>query len=352
MNSTPAPFPARAPTLSDVACQAGVSHQTVSRVLNAPHSVAEATRVRVLEALRDLDYRPNRAARSLARGRSGLLGLIGYSDPHYGPAQMRLAIERAARAAGYGLGVASVPELSVEEVERSLEHLLQQGVEGVALIVPLQIEFEALTFLLERLPCVLLGTPSGIPFAGAAIDQHLGAVLATRHLLELGHRNIGYIGGPDHWSDAQARREGFIETLNQAGLQAVALEEADWSAAGGFAALHRLLERAPRCSAVLVANDQMALGALRAARVRGLWVPEDLSLVGFDNLPESEYFEPPLTTVHQDFRALGERGIELLLNQLRGSAPLEPVTTYLEPTLVVRSSTLEPVGEGGEGGEG
>jgi len=341
MNPTLPLSPARAPTLSDVARQAGVSHQTVSRVLNAPHSVAELTRVRVLEALRELDYHPNRAARSLVRGRSGLLGLISYSDPHYGPAQMRLAIEGAARAAGYGLGVASVPELSVAEVGQALEHLLEQGVEGVVLIMPLQIEFEALLPLLERVPCVLLGTTPKIPFAGAAIDQHLGAVLATRHLLERGHRDIGYIGGPDSWSDAQARRKGFVDTLKGVGLQAAGLEGGDWTAAGGYAALHRLLERAPQCSAVLTANDQMALGALRAARVRGLWVPEDLSLVGFDNLPESEYFEPPLTTVHQDFRTLGECGIGLLLAQLGGTAPPEPVTFCLEPALVVRSSTLE-----------
>ena len=158
---------------------------------------------------------------------------------------------------------------------------------------------------------------SRLPFSRAGIDQRQGALLATQRQLGRGHRQIGFIGGPEHCSDSVARQSGFLETIPQAGLARAGFEESGWSAAGGYEALHRLLDRSSGCSALFVANDQMALGVLRAARVRGLRVPQDLSIVGFDNLPESEYFEPPLTTVHQDFRALGEGGMALLLARLQ-----------------------------------
>jgi DNA-binding LacI/PurR family transcriptional regulator len=329
----------RTSIMRDVARLAGVSHQTVSRVLNEHPSVREETRARVLEAMRALNYRRNLAARTLATRRSGTLGIIGYESTLYGPASMLYGIEDAARAAGYFVSVVTVRSLDRNAVLEAVDRLCAQAVEGIVAIASKESAAHALAQVPAGLGCVGVGGGGEASVPTVRIDNTAGAALATQHLLDLGHATVHHVGGPSDWPEARERLEGWRATLYAGGRIVPPAESLAWTADAGYQQ-GRLLARDPSVTAIFCANDPIALGVLRALHEAGRRVPDDVSVVGFDDVPESGYFLPPLTTVRQDFAELGRRSLEILLAQLGDDTPAERGDgVLLQPSLVVRSSS-------------
>jgi DNA-binding LacI/PurR family transcriptional regulator len=326
--------------MADVANLAGVSNQTVSRVVNEGDYVAPQTRERVLGAMRMLGYRPNSAARALVTGRSMTIGVVSFDTTLYGPASTLAAIERAAHADGYFTSIVSLQSLERASVASAVERLQQQGVDGILVIAPLITAVNTLPYLGSDIPLVAAetGPEEGVPVV--AVDQRAGATLATQHLLDLGHRAVHHVAGPTAFQEAHQRLAGWRETLEAAGAPVPAPSVGDWSAHTGYQAGQRLLA-ASDVSAVFVANDQMALGLLRALHEAGRRVPRDVSIVGFDDIPEAAYFTPPLTTVRQNFTEVGRRSLRLLLDQIDGTGD-NAAHEVVAPELVVRSSTAPP----------
>lgn len=330
------------PGMNHVAKLAGVSHQTVSRVLNDHPNVRPATRERVLAAIAELGYRRNSAARALVTRRSGAIGIVTTGSMQYGPATTLAVLEQSARAAGYFVTIAMAPDPTPEKLTQVLDSLMDQAVEGVVVIAPVEQVARAAQAISAQLPVLLISAAGAEEFEPPAlyVDQAVGVRLVTRHLLELGHRDVVHLAGPPQWFDAQARRRVWREALDEAGLTPRADLHGDWSAASGYAAGRELLTELP--SAVFAGNDQMALGLLHAFAEAGVRVGQQVSVVGFDDVVGADHYIPPLTTVQQDFQTLGQRAVELLLTQIAGRDVLpEPV----RPSLVVRASTGPAAGE-------
>jgi DNA-binding LacI/PurR family transcriptional regulator len=322
--------------MEDVARLAGVSHQTVSRVLNNHPNVRAPTRANVLAAIRALGYRPNAAARSLVTRRTNVLGVISFDTTLYGPASMVYGIERAARP-DYHVLIASLPALDRRSVLEAVERFLGQAVEGIIVVAPQAPAVAALTEVPAEVPLVAVGCGTDTPLASVAIDNSAGALAATRYLLDLGHRTVHHLAGPASWMDAQERLDGWSQALRAAGAPEPVPLRGDWSARSGYELGSRLAGTAD-LTAMFCANDQMALGLLRALSEHGIRVPEDVSLVGFDDIPESAFFLPPLTTVRQDFGELGRRALRLLIDRIDGDR--EPHAGLpVAPELIVRRST-------------
>jgi len=334
----------RRPVMSDVARLAGVSHQTVSRVINDSRHVRAETRERVEVAMRQLDYRPNSVARALVTGRSKTLGVVSFDTTLYGPASTLYGIERAAHDAGYFITIASLERLDRASVLEAIERLRMQGVDGILVIAPQEGGARALLQAPGGVPLVALeaGPHDVVPLA--SVDQFAGARLATEHLLALGHRTVWHLSGPQGWPEATDRVRGWRDALEAAGAALPPALEGDWSARSGHELALRLVDD-PNVTAIFVANDQMALGALRALHESGRRIPRDVSVVGFDDIPEAPYFTPPLTTVRQDFDEMGRRGLRLLLDTI--SAPDGPPAHHeVVPELVVRASSGPPPARG------
>lgn len=325
----------RPPSIRDVARLAGVSHQTVSRVLNNHPSIRPETRERILQAMSELRYRPNRAARTLVTSHSRTLGIISASSDTYGSASSIAAIEAAARVRGYWVSTANVDQSDPESIPAGLEHLMAQSIEGLVVIAPQLRVFRALDADSIDVPYVTLQSPDIDPVHTLSVNQITGARLATRHLIELGHRNIYHVAGPQEWIEAEARMRGFLDEMNAHDMPTTAPILGDWTADFGYYAGRELL-RVRDFSALFSANDQMALGLMHAIRDAGLDVPGDISIVGFDDIPEAAHFTPPLTTVRQDFAELGRRCVDALLGPLDNAG--EPAHSLIEPELVIRSS--------------
>ncbi|WP_211355933.1 LacI family DNA-binding transcriptional regulator [Lapillicoccus jejuensis] len=333
----------RPPALHDVAAVAGVSHQTVSRVLNDHPHVSAATRAKVERAIDELGYRRNMNARVLATGRSNVIGVISPSSILYGPSAMVDGLSRAAQDAQLTVTVDHLAELDPRSVRAAVDRLLGQGVAGLLLVLPLDSVVEVASKLVPpRTPIVTVDSQVDDQASSVTIDQYAGAVHATRHLLELGHPTVWHVAGPQGWNDSAAREQGWHDTLSGAGAEVPPVVRGDWSPASGYQA-GRMLARIPDCTAIFAANDHMALGLARALHEGGRAIPGDVSLVGFDDVPESAYYTPPLTTIHQDFAAAGRAGLELLLEQLREDDPT-PRSVTVPATLVPRTSTAPPRG--------
>jgi DNA-binding LacI/PurR family transcriptional regulator len=331
----------KAAVISDVARLAGVSHQTVSRVINGSDQVRPTTRDRVLAAMRKLDYRPSAVARALVTGRSRTLGVVTFNTTLFGPASTLVGIERAAAAAGYGVSIVSLESLGREAVTYAIERLRMQGIDGVVVIAPLIGAMGALWELPASLPAVAVeaGHEDGVP--SVAVAQYDGARLATEHLLALGHRTVHHLAGPADFHEAGQRIEGWRAALQDAGAPAPPLVRGDWSPESGYKAGRRLLEQSPELTAVFAANDQMALGLLRVLSEEGRSVPGDVSVAGFDDIPEAAYFTPPLTTVRQDFNEMGRRSLHVLLEQIE-SGRRTAAREVVPAVLLERASTGPP----------
>ncbi|KAA9149025.1 LacI family DNA-binding transcriptional regulator [Microbacterium lushaniae] len=326
----------RRPSIRDVARLADVSHQTVSRVLNNHPSIRPETRARVLEVMARLQYSPNRAARALVTARSQTIGILSASSTQYGPASSIAAIEAAARARGYWVSTVNIDARQPDSIAQGLRHLTAQSIEGLVVIAPQVRVIRAIAAQQLDVPYVTLQSTGLDPGHTLSVDQIAGARLATRHLIELGHREIYHLAGPQDWVEAEARMRGFLEEMSAQDLPTTAPILGDWTADFGYYAGRELLQ-VRDFTAIFSSNDQMALGLLHAVRDAGLDVPGDISIVGFDDIPEAAHFAPPLTTVRQDFGELGRRCVDLLLGAADPAA--EPVSAAIEPELIVRAST-------------
>lgn len=338
--SGPRPRARRSVVMEDVARLAGVSQMTVSRVINERGGVRTETRARVLAAMRELDYRPNVAARALVTGRSRTLGVVSFDTTLYGPASTLYGIDLAARAAGYFVNVASMRRLDADSMRESVERLREQGVDGIVLIAPQAWTVDALRTLAVDLPIVVVEGGKGAGAPVVAVDQYVGGARVTQHLLSLGHETVWHVAGPQDWLEARSRLRAWQETLLDAGRDVPDHLVGDWSPRSGYEHGRALAKRAD-VTAVFVGNDQMALGVLRAMSEAGVHVPGDVSVAGFDDVPEAAYFSPPLTTVRQDFAEVGRHSLRLLLNQLEpGDRSIDHVV--IEPDLILRDSTGPP----------
>lgn len=331
----------RMPVMADVARVAGVSHQTVSRVLNDHPNVRAETRERVLAAIADLGYRRNLAARALVTRHTRTLGVVSFDTTLYGPASTLYGIEQAARAAGYFVSIVSLKTITRASVLEAIGVLAGQGVDGIVVVAPQRSAARALADLPTGIPAVAVegGRAGGVPVV--SVDQVAGARQAVEHLLELGHETVWHVTGPADWLEAEGRIKGWRKALTSAGRRVPEPIAGDWSPRSGYEAGRKLAELGD-LTAVFVANDQMALGLLRAFTELGVEVPGKVSVVGFDDIPESEFFSPPLTTVRQDFGEVGRQSIELLLRQIQAEEGAGYERALVPPQLVVRESTARP----------
>ena len=329
-------------TLHDVARIAEVSYQTVSRVINEHPSVSPGTRSRVQQVIAELGYQPNMVAKSLAVNRSHTLAVLTFGMSHYGPTQMVLNIERTAKALGYDLIFSAVNEASGDEIHKAMDNLTGRRVDGILAISPVVgIAYEDLVRLCHGIPLVQIDPEMGLEVPSVVVDQRYGSRLVSEYLISLGHRRIAEISGPLNWFGAVARHQQWQASLDAAGLTPMKSVEGDWSAQSGYQAAQQLLRDDPGFTALVVGNDQMALGAMYALHERGLRVPDNVSVVGFDDIPEAAYFRPALTTIQQDFNELGAIGVRCLLEHIE--APETPVQQHLLcPELVIRDSTAAP----------
>lgn len=320
----------------DVARAAGVSAQSVSRVLNDYPHVSPRVRLVVLAAIERLQYRPNSAARALSSGRSRLIGVVGAGLALHGPTAILQTLEAQSSRAGYLLVVAAIADSTPEGLSDAVGRLSAQGVDGVIFLTPGE-DVPPLPPGLSQLPIVALEGPAGADYPTVCVDNTQGARAATEYLIGLGHKNIAHVSGPQNWPSARGRLRGWASALKKAGLRGKHLFPGDWSERSGYETGTALLEH-PEITAVLAANDHMALGVLRALHQGNRRIPDDISVIGFDDVPSAAYYWPPLTTVRQDFEGLGERLIHLLLRDVGTGTPATD-RWVLKPELIVRLSS-------------
>ncbi|MFH8612211.1 LacI family DNA-binding transcriptional regulator [Streptomyces sp. NPDC018029] len=325
-------------SMADVAKRAGVSSQTVSRVSNGHPGVVAATREQVLEAMRELGYRPNSAARALRYGQFNTIGVILLNLSATGRSQTVGAISTHAAAEGYAITMIPIDVPTQDNVLGAFTRMGELAVDAVIVFIEVHLLDAGTVTLPPGVPVVVVDTDSGDRYRVVDTDQVGGARLAVRHLLDLGHETVWHVAGPEESFAAQRRARTWRATLEEAGRRVPEPLGGDWSADSGYAA-GLVLAEVPDCTAVFAANDQMALGLLRAFHERGRSVPADVSVVGFDDVPDSAHFIPPLTTVHQDFTEVGRRSAVEALRQIRERTPATPGTDLVPTRLVVREST-------------
>ncbi len=337
------------PTIKQVASLAGVSTQTVSRVMNDRPDVSPETRERVQKVIEELGYQPSALARSLIQQRSYTLGVVTAGLTYIGPSRTLSGITAAAEELGYSLLLKELPRFNANNIFPTLQDFFSRHADGVIWAVPEVGDnrdwLESAIIDLE-IPIVFLTMQPRPTIPVVSIDNHLGGKMATRHLLEQGYRHIGHITGPLDWWESRQRMAGWKDALLEAGLSVSDDHwvEGNWSSASGARAIRALLSQYPQMDAIFAANDQMALSVLQAACSEGLRIPEDLGLVGFDNLPESEYYWPPLTTIHPEQYTVGKMAVQEMVKIIdarrQNLESTEPASIMLAPTLVVRQSSL------------
>ncbi len=332
----------RAPGMVDVAQVAGVSHVTVSRVLNGRPGVRPETRARVEAAIAQLGYLRNTVARALKSKRSSTIGVVMAGSGLYELPRVLLGIETTARAAGYEINLASWQGGAASDLAEMVRRLTDQSVEGVAVIAARQVAVDALSDVVADIPMsvVMSGSVLNPRISFVELDQELGARLAVRHLRDLGHERITHLAGNFETFDAAARVQGWRDELACSPSLPQQLLEADFTAESGYRGAMELARSSDGLpTAIFAGNDLMALGVLAALAELGLSAPDDVSLVGFDDIAGADHFIPALTTIRQDFMTLGSSAIETLLSTMAGQ---EPVRRQITPTLVVRKSTAAP----------
>ncbi|MGH8825820.1 MAG: LacI family DNA-binding transcriptional regulator [Jiangellaceae bacterium] len=324
--------------MTDVARLAGVSQKTVSRVINNAPNVSADVRDRVNAAVAALGYRRNSAARALVTQRTSVIGIVTPGTALYGPSAQLFGVERAAWQAGYSVVIVSTADSSGEEFGRAIDRIVDHGVDGVVLAAPITAE-GLVSNAFHGIPAISVGDPVTGDFACPAViaDQHSGVRQAIEHLLSLGHRTVWHVAGPVSWYAANARIEGWREALQHAGAHVNEPLAGDWTARAGYQAGLELAERSD-VTAVMAANDQMAIGLMRAFKEKGRQIPEDVSIVGFDDEPDSEFLMVPLTTVRQDFTAITHRAVTELVHAIAGEEFNRGVTR-IPVDLMIRASS-------------
>ncbi|MEU8658196.1 LacI family DNA-binding transcriptional regulator [Actinoplanes philippinensis] len=328
-------------SMADVARLAGVSSQTVSRVANGAAGVVDTTREQVLAAMSELGYRPNSAARSLRYGRFNTIGVILFGLSSIGNSRTVEAIATHAAAEGYAITLIPVGAATQDNVMGAFTRMGELAVDGVILIIEVHLLDASAVAIPPGVHVVVVDSDAGDRYPVVDTDQTDGARQAVRHLLALGHRTVWHVAGPAESFAAERRAGAWRRVLEEAGRPVPAPERGDWSADSGYHAGLRLAAD-PDCTAIFAANDQMALGVLRALHERGRRVPADVSVVGFDDIADAGSYLPPLTTVHQDFAEVGRRCVDALLRQIHDE-PTGAGTDLVATRLVIRGST-GPVG--------
>jgi DNA-binding LacI/PurR family transcriptional regulator len=268
--------------------------------------------------------------------------VVSFDTTLYGPASTVYGIERAARDAGYFVSIVSLRTIDRAGVSDAIDYLAEQGVDGIVVVAPQRSAASALEDLPPGMPAVAVEGGHAGEVSVVCVDQVEGARLATAHLLELGHETVWHISGPSDWLEAEGRVEGWRTALEAVSREAPEVLGGDWSPRSGYAAGKRLAAMPGKVGAVFAANDQMALGVLRAFTEAGVRVPEQVSIVGFDDIPESEFFSPPLTTIRQDFGAVGRHSIDVLLRRIEGPGVAGHERLVVAPAIVLRASTAPP----------
>ncbi|WP_145507070.1 LacI family DNA-binding transcriptional regulator [Yersinia alsatica] len=331
---------AKSATLDDVARQAGVSYQTVSRVLNqAPH-VSPKTRHKVELAMTELSYVPNRVAQQLAGKHSLTLGLATTDLSLHAPSQIAAAIKRKARELGYNVVIAMIDDHSEHACQQAINELLAQRVDGILVNVPLKPKrSQKIAQQCADTPVLFLDVDPQSAAFSVLFDPKLGAIQGAEHLIALGHQQIVFICGPKDAISAQLRYQGWLQALSTASLVPQAVYYGEWNARSGYQAAQKLLTSNIPFSAILVANDQMALGVLRALHEHNIDVPSRVSVIGYDDTDDSAYFHPPLTTIRQNFKLLGEESVSRLIVRLHHT--IEPLSEslLLATELTIRQTT-------------
>lgn len=339
-------------TILDVAQAAGVSAQTVSRVLNDRPDVSMETRLRVQKIIEQMGYSPNLFARNLSRGRSNSIGVIAYGLSYFGPSRVLIGIEGKINELNFSLALNLIDDFIPSQIDHILYELLSRRVEGIIWAVPAIEEYSdwlAEKFSKIQTPVVYINKgPTDSDFV-VAMDNKLGGKLATAHLMAQGYRRIAIITGPSRWWETQERLAGWREVVTDAGYVNIdeLIVEGDWNAPSGSAGLKTLFAKDPNIDAVFVSNDQMALGAMQASRELGKSIPQDLGIVGFDDIPEAAYFYPPLTTIRQGPKVIGALAVErisAIVEARQTGADPEPEILWSHPTLVVRVSSKRDEG--------
>jgi len=338
-------------TIYDVAKQAGVSRQTVSRVLNNRPDVSEETRKRVQEIMEGLNYHPSAIARSLSRQKSNILGVVTAGLKYIGPSRTLNGITGKAEELGYGLLLKELATFSANNVHPLLGWFQSHQVDGIIWAAP-EIEDNRnwLGDLLPEIdiPIIFLTMEKREDVSIVAIDNYLGARMATEHLISLGRKNIGHITGPLDWWEAHQRKLGWEAALSDAGykLSEHTWAEGNWSSRSGQTAFTELVEKFPGMDGLFVGNDQMALSVLRASFEQGRKIPDDLAVIGFDGIPESEFYCPSLSTVNQNQNELGciavEELVKLVENKMMADDVVEPKYITIRPELIIRQSSQKP----------
>lgn len=328
----------RSVSMLDVAAHSGVSHQTVSRVLNNHTNVSDKTRKRVLASINELNYHPNIAARTLVTGKSSSIGVLSYDTTLYGPASILHAVQFSAREKGYAVHIVSLKATDGESVKKGLQDLYATGIEGIILIVPHTRDSVLIKKLPGGLPGVIIEGESSKEIPSVNIDQLRGAETAVNYLIKLGHQKIAHISGPSGWYEADLRMIGWKVALEKAKLPSSPVVQGDWSPKSGYLAMNRILKEHRDVTALFCSNDAMALGVLKVLSEEGIAVPKQMSVVGFDDVPESNFFQPSLTTIRQSFQDVGNASLDLLIEQIE-QGKTKAQKEGIEPTLVIRDSS-------------
>ncbi len=333
-------------TIKTVAQAAGVSTQTVSRVMNNTSYVSAETRQRVEDVVAQLGYRPSLLARSLIQQRSYTLGVVTFGLKYIGPSRTLNGIADKADELGYMLLMKKMDNFDSDRLDEVLDSLLARQVDGIIWDVPENDQNREWAQGIKGLPVpiVFVSMEPRPGYSVIAIDSYLGAQMATQHLLDQGCQHIGHIAGSLDWWEARLRLQGWRDTLQRAGRQVSERhwEQGNYSSASGAMAIENLLARYPEMDGIFVANDQMALSVLREACRRGISIPEQLAVVGFDGIPESAYFYPSLTTISQDPQLLGGQAVQSLVDMIeaqRENRVAEIRSISIAPTLVVRETS-------------
>ena len=326
----------RPPTIYDVARAAGVSHQTVTRYLKGFEGIRPDTKERVRKALKQLDYRPNLTARSLTTGQSRRIGMLTHEAGQYGPSKIMQGATDAARAAGYLLDIVALDLGSPESISEALDLLQQHDLAGILAMASTDEMARAFESTQFSVPVFMGNEPDDATRSKASELTAVGFPALVGHLYGLGHRRFMHVAGPATWSAARNRLRAVKAALAEHGLEPACVILGDWSARSGYEAV-KALHTDIGATAIIAANDQMALGAMLALTETGLRVPDDVSVTGVDDIPDAAFFRPPLTTLHVDFAAQGRAAVAELLGQISGTPPEE--TIALRAELIVRQST-------------
>ena len=328
----------RGPSMFDVAKLSGVSHQTVSRVINDHKNVSEKTRTKVIKAMNELGYSPNLVARALVTGKTATIGVLSHDTTLFGPASTLHAVQSAAREKGYKTSIFSLKSEDRDSIISGIKELMNDGVDGIVIIAPQIRGTQEVSDVIGNFPAVLVENESTASLPSVNVDQMYGAYEITKHLINLGHKTIAHISGPQDWYESKKRLQGFKKALKEKKLEDTFVWEGDWSASSGYNAAKKIVKN-QKISAIFAGNDAMALGVLKAISEAGLNVPENLSLVGFDDLPESQFFTPSLTTARQDFTAVGEQALAILLGLI--SKKNVRMNVAIKPEILIRESSAK-----------